>query len=71
MRSFWVLDDKEEYQGILAPTYEDAEDIFWQGVMADEYPFDAMMVEMILDDSDFEIIYQVDDEDILSIEEIA
>lgn len=71
MRSFWVLDDSCEYPGIIAPTYEEAETIFWQGVLADEYPFDAIMVEMILDEGDFEIIYQVEDEDILSIEEAS
>lgn len=68
MRSFWVMDDKSDYPGILADTYEQAEAIFWQGVLADEYPFDAILVEMILDESDFEIIYQVEDSDIISIE---
>ena len=71
MRSFWVMDDKEEYPGILADTYEQAEEIFWSGVLADEYPFDAILVEMILDDSEFEIVYQVEDDDIISIEEAS
>ncbi len=71
MRSFWVLDDNEEYAGILADTYEQAEDIFWQGVLTDEYPFDAIIVEMILDDEDFQIVEEVNDADIISIEEAS
>lgn len=71
MRSFWVVDDTSDYPAILADTYEQAEEIFWQGVLTDEYPFDAHLIEMILDDSDFEIVYQVEDEDILSIEDAS
>ncbi len=71
MRSFWVLTDDDEYPGILAPTYEDAEHIFWQGVLNDEYPFDAFLVEMILEGDEFQIIYEVEDQDIISIEDAS
>ncbi len=70
MLSFWVVgEDDQEYPGIIAPTLEDAEEIFWQGVLVDEYPFDAHLIQMILEDDEFEITYQVEDDDIISIED--
>lgn len=70
MLSFWVVgEDDREYTGIIAPTLEDAEEIFWQGVLTDEYPFDAHLIQMILEDEEFEITYQVEDDDIISIED--
>lgn len=70
MLSFWVVgEDDQEYPGIIAPSLKEAEEIFWQGVLTDEYPFDADLIEMILDD-EFEITYQVEDDDIISIEDV-
>ena len=65
MLSFWVVDDHKEYLGIMAASLKEAEDTFWQGVLKDEYPFDAYLIEMILDPEECE---QIMDTDIISIE---
>lgn len=69
MRSFWVVDEDRDYAGILADTYEQAEDIFWRGVMTYEYPFDAIIIEMDLDEDDCQVYDHVLDSDIISIED--
>ena len=72
MLSFWVIgEDDQEYPGIIANSLEEAEEIFWQGVLVDDYPFDAHLIEMILDEEDIQIIEEVNDADILSIEEVS
>jgi hypothetical protein len=71
MRSFWVVDEDRDYPGIMADTYEQAEDIFWRGVMTYEYPFDAIIIEMELDEDDCQVYETVLDSDIISIEEAS
>lgn len=69
MRSFWVVDDDKEYPGIMADTFEQAEDIFWRGVMTFDYPFDAIIIEMEMDEGDCQVYENVLDSDIISIED--
>jgi hypothetical protein len=71
MRSFWVVDEDRDYPGIMADTYEQAEDIFWRGVMTFDYPFDAIIIEMEMGADDFHVYEPVQDCDIISIEEAS
>lgn len=69
MLSFWVINEEGDHGSILADTLGQAERILFEGILADQYPIDAILVEQMPDGgSEIEVYEPLDDDDIISTE---
>lgn len=69
MRSFWIVNDQDDIGSIIADDENQAEKILFEGILRDEYPVDAIIIEQLIEPWQAQVIEEVDDADILSIEE--
>ena len=68
MRSFWIMGEDGDHGSIFADTLEQAEEIFFNGILNDKYPIDANLVEEMTEDWQAQVYLPIRDEDIISIE---
>jgi hypothetical protein len=68
MRNFWVVNDKGDHGNIIADNEHQAEKMLFTGILKDEYPIDAIIIEELVADSQIQIIEELGDDDIIFIE---
>jgi hypothetical protein len=68
MRSYWVVTEEGDHGSIFADTLDQAEKIFFNGILEDKYPIDANLIEEMTEDWQIQVYLPIRDEDIISIE---
>jgi hypothetical protein len=65
IRKWWVVTDSEDYGRIIASSDQEADKIFFYGVLNSKYPTESILIEQLPDDE----AEEVEDINILSIED--
>jgi hypothetical protein len=68
MRNYWVVDELTDYGNIIADNEMQADGILFMGILKNEYPLDAILIEEMMEDWQIQVIEVLGDEDIISIE---
>lgn len=68
MRNYWVVDELTDYGNIIADNELQADGILFMGILKNEYPLDAILIEEMMEDWQIQVIEVLGDEDIISIE---
>jgi hypothetical protein len=66
MRSWWVVSEDGTYGCVSAETYEKADGMLFLGICQNRYPIDAILIETLPPEEQ-----EVEDQDIISIEEVG
>lgn len=68
MRNYWVVDELSDYGNIIADNEMQADKILFVGILKDEYPLDAILIEEMMEDWQIQVYEVLGDDDIISIE---
>jgi hypothetical protein len=68
MRNYWVVDELTDYGNIIADNELQADGILFMGILKNEYPLDAILIEEMMEDWQIQVIEVLGDDDIISIE---
>jgi carbamoylphosphate synthase large subunit len=68
MRNYWVVDELTDYGNIIADNELQADQILFMGILKNEYPLDAILIEEMMEDWQIQVIEVLGDDDIISIE---
>lgn len=69
MRNYWVVTNDSDHGNIIASSDSQADKILFEGMLQGEYPPDATLIEELVEEHQLQVVEEIGDDDIISIED--